>query len=236
MERGYNRALAIDLFVTGRITERIVEGQKESDRVQVERNMRLGYMGHLTLIAEEVVKFSERHPQEVLGHKVLEKVSDSVWVEYVEDTLAATRERDNAILGGVRPDMSVGTRQAALNAVQAVQAQAFNANTTNAGSLTLGSTATAELDSIDLQNGNSNSAGVGAGSGSGSGSGGGAGGGLLSGFGSSSDEEDEDMEHDDDDDEVTRLGLSSSSDQVGDLTDLLFDDDLEDIFEDMTFL
>lgn len=200
--------------------------------------MRLGYMGHLTLIAEEVVKFSERHPQEVLGHKVLEKVSDSVWVEYVEDTLAATRERDNAILGGVRPDMSVGTRQAALNAVQAVQAQAFNAHTTNAGSLTLGSTATAELDSIDLQNGNSSSAGVGAGSGSGSGSGagGGGGGGLLSGFGSSSDEEDEDMEHDDDDDEVTRLGLSSSSDQVGDLTDFLFDDDLEDIFEDMTFL
>lgn len=228
MERGYNRALAIDLFVTGRITERIVEGQKESDRVQAERNMRLGYMGHLTLIAEEVVKFSERHPQEVLGHKVLEKVSDSVWVEYVEDTLAATRERDNAILGGVRPDMSVGPRQAVLNAVQA---QAFNANTTNAGSLTLGSAATAELDSIDLQNGGGGS-GVGAGSGSGSG----GGGGLLSGFGSSSDEEDEDMEHDDDDDEVTRLGLSSSSDQVGDLADFLFDDDLEDIFEDMTFL
>lgn len=230
MERGYNRALAIDLFVTGRITERIVEGQKESDRVQAERNMRLGYMGHLTLIAEEVVKFSERHPQEVLGHKVLEKVSDSLWVEYVEDTLAATRERDNAILGGVRPDMSVGPRQAALNAVQA---QAFNANTTNAGSLTLGSAAAAELDSIDLQNGNGSSAGVGAGSG---GSGSGGGGGLLSGFGSSSDEEDEDMEHDEDEDEVTRLGLSSSSDQVGDLTDFLFDDDLEDIFEDMTFL
>lgn len=229
MERGYNRALAIDLFVTGRITERIVQGQKESDRVQAERNMRLGYMGHLTLIAEEVVKFAERHPPEVLGHKVLEKVSDSVWVEYVEDTLAATRERDNAILGGVRPDMSVGPRQAVLNAVQA---QAFNANSSNAGSLTLDSGITAELDSIDLQNGNGGSAGVGSGSGNGNG----GGGGLLSGFGSSSDEEDEDMEHDEDDEEVTRLGLSGSSDQVGDLTDFLFDDDLEDIFEDMTFL
>lgn len=235
MERGYNRALAIDLFVTGRITERIVEGQKESDRVQAERNMRLGYMGHLTLIAEEVVKFAERHPPNVLGHKVLEKVSNPVWVEYVEDTLAATRERDNAILGGVRPDMSVGPRQAVLNAVQA---QAFNANSSNAGSLTLGGSAAAELDSIDLQNGNSNSAGVGAGGGNGNG----GGGGLLSGFGSSSDEEDEDMEHDEDDDEVTRLGMSGSSDQVGDLTEFLFDDDLEDnddledIFEDMTFL
>ncbi|RPB17295.1 SAPS-domain-containing protein [Morchella conica CCBAS932] len=232
MDRGYNRALAIDLFVTGRITERIVDGQKESDRVQAERNMRLGYMGHLTLIAEEVVKFAERHPPEILGHKVLEKVSDSIWVEYVEDTLAATRERDNAILGGVRPDMNVGPRQAVLNAVQA---QAFNANATNAGSLTLSGSIAAELDSIDLQNGsnnNSNNTSTVVGSGTGSGSAGG----LLSGFGSSSDEEDEDLEHDEDDEEVTRLGLSGSSDQVGDLTDFLFDDDLEDIFEDMTFL
>lgn len=231
MDRGYNRALAIDLFVTGRITERIVGGQKESDRVQAERNMRLGYMGHLTLIAEEVVKFAERHPPEILGHKVLEKVSDSIWVEYVEDTLAATRERDNAILGGVRPDMNVGPRQAVLNAVQA---QAFNANATNAGSLTLSGSIPAELDSIDLQTGNNNNTSSSAVAAGGNGSG--SAGGLLSGFGSSSDEEDEDLEHDEDDEEVTRLGLSGSSDQVGDLTDFLFDDDLEDIFEDMTFL
>ncbi|CAZ86539.1 unnamed protein product [Tuber melanosporum] len=135
MERGYNRALAIDLFATGRITERIVEGQKASDKVEAEKKMRLGYMGHLTLIAEEVVKFAERHPPEILGHKVIEKVSDPLWIEYVEETLAATRERDNAILGGVRPDMSVGPRQAVLNAVQA---QAFNANGSS-GSAGIGS-------------------------------------------------------------------------------------------------
>ncbi|KAF8542292.1 SIT4 phosphatase-associated protein-domain-containing protein [Trichophaea hybrida] len=216
MDRGYNRALAIDLFVTGRITERIVEGQKYSDKFEAERKMRLGYMGHLTLVAEEVVKFAERHPPEVLGQKVLERVSDPVWIEYVEETLAATRERDNAILGGVRPDMHIGPRITAMSS-----AQAFNTNSSNAGQLTLGG----GLDSIDLANGNG-----------GGSSGNGREGGLLSGFGSSSDEEDDDMEHDDDEDEVARLGLGAGSDQVGDPNDLLFGNDFEDLFdEDIAF-
>jgi len=215
MDRGYNRALAIDLFVAGRITERIVEGQKYSDKFEAERRMRLGYMGHLTLVAEEVVKFAERHPPEVLGPKVLEKVSDPIWIEYVEETLAATRERDNAILGGVRPDMHLPR----IAGMGSVQSQAFNSNASTAGTLTLG----AGLDNIDIAHiANGNNAGTG---------GNGREGGLLSsGFGSSSDEEDEDMEHDEDDDGA-RMGLGGS-DQVGDLNDLLFDDDIEDMFDD----
>ncbi|KAI5802212.1 SIT4-associating protein-like protein SAP190 [Pyronema domesticum] len=218
LDRGYNRALAVDLFVTGRITERIVEGQKISDKFEAERKMRLGYMGHLTLVAEEVVKFADRlnNSQEVMDPKVMERANDPVWIEYVEETLAATRERDNAILGGVRPDMHIGPR------ITGMGAQSFSNISTNAGgNLTLGS----ETDNIDLGNVNG-----------GASSGGREGGGLLSGFGSSSDEEDDDMEHDDEDDEVARLGLSGSSDQVGDLHDLTFDNDFEDLFdEDITF-
>ena len=109
MDRGFNRSLAIDLFETGRITERIIEGQQASDKAQAETNMRLGYMGHLTLIAEEVLKFTERHPAELLSQSVLDKVMSQAWIDYVEQTLAETRERDNAILGGVRPDIQQAT-------------------------------------------------------------------------------------------------------------------------------
>src|SRR5689334_1427306 len=119
MDRGYNRSLAIDLFNTGRITDRIIEGQEASDKAQRETHMRLGYMGHLTLIAEEVLKFTERHSEETLSREVVDKVHSEEWVNYVENVLSETRERDNAILGGVRPDMSVGPRQAVLNAVNA---------------------------------------------------------------------------------------------------------------------
>jgi SIT4-associating protein SAP185/190 len=200
MERGYNRSLAIDLFETGRITERIIEGQQASDKAQAETHMRLGYMGHLTLIAEEVLKFTERHPAELLSRTVLEKVMDASWIEYVEHTLAETRDRDNAILGGVRPDSNVGPRQAVMNSLQA--ASGFNADTdsplVNATSGNIG------LDSMELTNPDS---------------GGGytfGGGSLLSGFTNSSDEEDEEM--DEGDGERERQTPVSDSEQVGELS------------------
>ncbi|KAF8849669.1 SAPS-domain-containing protein [Acephala macrosclerotiorum] len=182
MDRGFNRSLAIDLFETGDITMRIVDGQRKSDEAQEKNKMRLGYMGHLTLIAEEVVKFTERHPPELLSDSVLEKVMNGEWITYVEVTLAETRERDNAILGGVRPDMSVGPRQAVMNAVNA-------ANSSFGGSSALaeaGLNGAAGLDTIDLANGNGTS-GFTLSSGT-----------LLSGFGSSSDEEDDEMDEDND--------------------------------------
>jgi hypothetical protein len=63
-------------------------------------------MGHLTLIAEEVLKLAERIPLELLDHAVVQKLSSVEWNDYVDVTLTATRTRDNAILGGVRPQPS----------------------------------------------------------------------------------------------------------------------------------
>ncbi|KAL8992438.1 MAG: hypothetical protein Q9188_007583 [Gyalolechia gomerana] len=204
MDKGYNRSLAIDLFQAGRITERIVEGQQRSDEVQAKNNMRLGYMGHLTLIAEEVVKFSDRHPNEMLSQAVLDKVTSKQWSDYVENTLSETRERDNAILGGIPPNMSVGPRQAVLNAVNAA---GFGGTGSNA-LINAGLNGTGGLDSIDLaSNGGSTSSAFGLSSGS-----------LLSGFGSSSDDEDEEME------EVEGDEAGIGSDQVSDLS--IFDVDM----------
>jgi SIT4-associating protein SAP185/190 len=198
MERGYNRHVAIDLFETGSITTRIVEGQEASDKAQTETHMRLGYMGHLTLIAEEVVKFTERHPPELLSPSVLDKVLHQSWNDYVEHTLTETRERDNAILGGVRPDMAGGPRQAVLNAVGAGQ---FG------GSLVSGGLAgNSGLDSMELGDGSS----------SGLYGFGGAEGGSLSGFQNSSDEEDEDMDEGELGDEVVEQ--SADDEQVGELS------------------
>ncbi|CAN9081824.1 unnamed protein product [Alternaria alternata] len=183
MDRGYNRQLAIDLFDNGGITERIIKGQQESDKSHKETSMRLGYMGHLTLIAEEVLKFTERHTDEVLSQMVLEKVHAQEWVYYVEHILAETRERDNAILGGVRPDMSVGPRQAVLNAVNAANNN-FGGDSGGLSNASLANNGNIGLDSMELTN-------------AGDTEGGGytfSGGSLLSGFTNSSDEEDEDMD------------------------------------------
>ncbi|KFX95117.1 hypothetical protein V490_04020 [Pseudogymnoascus sp. VKM F-3557] len=198
MDRGYNRNLAVDLFETGDITNRIVGGQQMSDEAQQLERMRLGYMGHLTLIAEEVVKFTERHPPELLSELVLDKVLNLDWNHYVEVTLAETRERDNAILGGVRPDQNLGPRQAVMNAVNA----AIGGGSSALADAGLNGNST--LDGMDLSNGSGTS-------GSGFGLGGGS---LLSGFGSSSDEEDEDMDEDMNDDDGMR-GANVGGAEVG---------------------
>ncbi|RMZ87234.1 hypothetical protein DV736_g5539, partial [Chaetothyriales sp. CBS 134916] len=185
MDRGYNKYLAFDLFETGHITEAIIQGQKRSDQTQQESNMRLGYMGHLTLVAEEVVKFGERQPKELLSVPVQDSIYGKDWDEYVSKTLAETRERDNAILGGFRPESGLGPRQAVLNAVNASAGLGASQALQNAG---IGGQ---PLDSIELNRGSDTSeqfSSVGS---------------LLSGFGSSSDDDDEDMD-DGDDSEASR--------------------------------
>ncbi|KUI53388.1 Extragenic suppressor of kinetochore protein 1 [Cytospora mali] len=112
MDRGFNPTLAISLFESADITSQIINGQHASEQSQQQNKTRMGFMGHLTLIAEEVVKFTERHPPELLSETVLQKVMDQDWINYVEGALAETRERDNAILGGVRPEVAMSNRQA----------------------------------------------------------------------------------------------------------------------------
>lgn len=209
MDRGFNRSLAIDVFESGHITEEIVRGQQRSDEAQRTKNMRLGYMGHLTLIAEEVVKFSERHPPELLSATVMEYVLHPDWIDYVERTLSETRERDNAILGGVRPDMSMGHRQAVLNAVNA--SQGFTASTALANAGLNGGALGATFEGLDIVHQGSASGGAFFGGASGPS--------LLSGFGSSSDDEDEEMEDPEDDEGGARrthsTGAENSFDNVG---------------------
>ncbi|KAF2770588.1 SAPS-domain-containing protein [Teratosphaeria nubilosa] len=127
LDRGYNRSIALDLFTplrgendesvesvglisTKEITDRILDGQAASGAAQNEKGMRLGYMGHLTLIAEEVCKFGNRHPPELLDQAVVDRVNRPEWVQYVQGTLAETRDKDNAVLGGVRPENAIGMR------------------------------------------------------------------------------------------------------------------------------
>lgn len=112
MDRSFNPTLAVSLFESADVTNAIINGQNRSEESQAKSKTRMGYMGHLTLIAEEVVKFTERNPPELLSELVLDRVMSQDWINYVEGALAETRERDNAILGGVRPEVAMSNRAA----------------------------------------------------------------------------------------------------------------------------
>jgi SIT4-associating protein SAP185/190 len=222
LDRGYNRAVAFDLFKPIEpkdaqdpnaigfmslkdITERILDGSRASDKSQQERNMRLGYMGHLTLIAEEVCKFGNRQPPELLEQVVLDRTSRDEWMRYVEGTLAETRDKDNAVLGGVRPENA-----AARPAGVGMQGGTFTSNTSNTlANAGIGSNTNAQ-DSLAMSEGTVGQA-YEANSGS-----------MLSGFGDGDD--DEEME-DGDAKELERSRSAESpfseDEQVGELS---FDD------------
>ena len=101
MDIGFNKFLAIDLFDRGNITQKIIEGQHLCSQYENDNNgLRLGYMGHLTLIAEEVVKFIQSYPTNTLSELIDEKISGEDWEDYVSNVLYDTREKYNAILGG----------------------------------------------------------------------------------------------------------------------------------------
>lgn len=202
MDRGFNPTLAISLFESADITSQIINGQQASEQSQQQNRTRMGYMGHLTLIAEEVVKFTERHPPELLSETVLQKVMDQEWINYVEGALAETRERDNAILGGVRPEVAMSNRQA--GGLSAVGLSSLGAAFGSSQGGSSNALADAGLNG-GLNDGNDNGGGNGIGpfaisSGT-----------LMSGFGSSSDEdEDEEAENEDVNNEVGILPFAPS--------------------------
>ncbi|KAI9155534.1 Extragenic suppressor of kinetochore protein 1 [Paramyrothecium foliicola] len=191
MDRGYNPTLAVSLFEAADVTTAIINGQKASDESQAKTKTRMGYMGHLTLIAEEVVKFTERNPPELLSETVLDRVMSQDWINYVEGALAETRERDNAILGGVRPEVALGHRGSISG--QGLGGVGLSGLGSGSGNQSVGvSSALSDAGlngGIELNENGGNGVGPFAISG----------GTLMSGFGSSSDEEDEDGDNDEED-------------------------------------
>lgn len=105
MDIGFNKFLAIDLFQRADITNKIIEGQSMCTEYEKANNgLRLGFMGHLTLIAEEVVKFIQLYPANTLSEVIDKNIQDKVWEDYVNNVLYDTREKYNAILGGAEDD------------------------------------------------------------------------------------------------------------------------------------
>lgn len=216
IDHGYNRVLAVDMFETGRITQEICAGQKRNDDAQQAKRIRLGYMGHLTLIAEEVVKFTERHPPELLSPTVMDYVLNPEWIDYVEQTLSETRERDNAILGGVRPEMTIGQRQSMLGGGQSFSGSTALAEAGLNGGV---NTSSSDFQGFDMNQGSVSGGAFGMG-------GGGGGHSLLSGFASSSDDdEDEDMD-DQDDRNANNNSAEGGPENVGD--DFFYDVNMHD--------
>ncbi|TXT15631.1 hypothetical protein VHUM_00134 [Vanrija humicola] len=107
---GYNRELVIELFSNAKLVERILDAQRRNDlQVKSEpRKPRLPYMGHISLISEELVKFFARCPSD-LYELIRPTFSQDDWTAYVEGSLSETRARDSQPLAGGKPMPGLGS-------------------------------------------------------------------------------------------------------------------------------
>lgn len=66
---------------------------------------RLGYMGHLTLMAVDIVASMERYPDDLL--KIVESLLPQPdWYDYVHGSYSETQRTENMVLGGPRPSLT----------------------------------------------------------------------------------------------------------------------------------
>ncbi|KAI8823077.1 SIT4 phosphatase-associated protein-domain-containing protein [Fimicolochytrium jonesii] len=98
------RRLVLSIFKDGELTKQITRAQRQNDaQVAKPKGVRLGYMGHLTYIADEVCKLLDKCNED-LSKELGELVVAEDWQNYVLGALKETRERDRQPLGGVRPN------------------------------------------------------------------------------------------------------------------------------------
>lgn len=96
----YNSFLIVELFKPDRcfLTDTIVKAYKK------EQVPRPGYMGHLILVSEEIVKFSSLYKPDLISPVIVKAVHSKDWNWFVNEILLKTREVYNVILGAEQED------------------------------------------------------------------------------------------------------------------------------------
>ena len=117
MDYAYNSFLVFQLFENKKISaytdipldevkdfnicrDLIINGYELSNKYYFKNKICLGYMGHLVLIAEEIVKFSKIYKVDLISPEIQAVLDDIKWIYYVEDILMDTRLMFSKILGG----------------------------------------------------------------------------------------------------------------------------------------
>lgn len=103
MDAGFNRRLTLAVFQDGQLPAKILDGQTRNiESMAQPRRIRLGFMGHMNLIAEETVKLIERYPRDI-GEPVSSCIPQPDWDQFVNESLKENREKESAPLAGGRP-------------------------------------------------------------------------------------------------------------------------------------
>lgn len=72
------------------------------------KGVRIGYMGYLTLLAEEVISALDRFPEDLSTQITSSYAPRPEWEEYIKGRYSETKKKDRVDLGGPNPSLSSG--------------------------------------------------------------------------------------------------------------------------------
>ncbi|CAE7183181.1 unnamed protein product [Rhizoctonia solani] len=101
-----SRRVTIGMFRDARLVYRILEGSRRNDTVAAQqKGLRLGYMGHLILISDDIVAALDHYPLSLL-EALSPYVPQPDWDDFVAGQYKETKQRDTSQLGGGKPAIS----------------------------------------------------------------------------------------------------------------------------------
>lgn len=104
MVRRCSYRLTISILKEGELTKKIVKAQRLNDfEVEQPRGIRLGYMGYITHIADEICKLIDSCASS-LNKSLGKTLKSEGWIEYASKILPETKFQDCQPLGGERPN------------------------------------------------------------------------------------------------------------------------------------
>lgn len=113
VDYGLNKELTVSLFRDARLLYRIVEAQKRNDEDSSKpKHVRLGYMGHLTLISEDVITALQHYPPD-LKLRLAKYAPQPDWDDYIGGRYQETKVKDTSLLGGGKPMLNAGVVRSA---------------------------------------------------------------------------------------------------------------------------
>jgi serine/threonine-protein phosphatase 6 regulatory subunit 3 len=96
------------------------------------KGVRLGYMGHLTLMSEDVISALEHYPPD-LRILIAHYAPVPAWEEYVHGRYHETKKKDTALLGGGKPVIAPGQQRPGGARWKADEVEPPAAGATNSG-------------------------------------------------------------------------------------------------------
>ncbi|GAA98326.1 uncharacterized protein L969DRAFT_98390 [Mixia osmundae IAM 14324] len=99
MDQPHTLRLCMAVFEQADLCTCILQGVELNDEVlRYPKGSRLGYMGHITLIVDDILRLFERHPE--VAQDVAPFVPQPAWDRFISTTHRETRDRDLQSLGG----------------------------------------------------------------------------------------------------------------------------------------